>query len=161
MIFSANQYGKPLLTGGDIEFNLSHSGGYALVAVSRGRNVGVDVEKIRADIEIENLSSRYFSTGEISELMALPPEQRMVGFFQCWTRKEAYIKAQGLGLSLPLDGFDVSFSAGEPAVLRATRPDAGEAAQWSLLSLDVDLEYAGAVAVRGKDLDFRFWEWMI
>lgn len=161
IIFSANKYGKPLLTEGNIEFNLSHSGDYALVAVSRERNVGVDIEKIRSDIEIENLASRYFSPREISELTALPPEQRMHAFFHCWTRKEAYIKAQGLGLSLPLDSFDVALALGSAAILRATRPDPNEAARWSLRSLDVDSEYAAAAAVEGRELEFRFFNWHV
>ncbi|MCC6299524.1 MAG: 4'-phosphopantetheinyl transferase superfamily protein [Anaerolineales bacterium] len=154
--FSVNEYGKPFLADRELEFNLSHSGEYALVAVTRGRNIGVDVEQIRAEVEIEELASRNFSPREVSELMALPPAQRIIGFFNCWTRKEAYIKAQGLGLSLPLDSFDVSL--GEPAVLRATRPNADEAVQWTALSLTVDTNHAGAVAVRGNNLDFKFWD---
>lgn len=161
IVFFTNKYGKPILTDSDIEFNLSHSGDYALVAVSRNRSVGVDVEKIRADLEIENLASRYFSPGEISELMALPPEQRMFGFFHCWTRKEAYIKAQGLGLSLPLDSFDVSLAPGSAAILRATRPDLSEAARWTLISLDVGSGYAAAAAVEGRELEFRFLDWSV
>ncbi|RIK32259.1 MAG: phosphopantetheine-protein transferase [Anaerolineae bacterium] len=154
--FSVNEYGKPFLTDHELEFNLSHSGDYALIAVTRERKVGVDVERIRAEVEIEELARRNFSPREVSELTALPLEERLNGFFSCWTRKEAYIKAQGLGLSLPLDSFDVSL--GEPALLRATRPNAGEAAQWTMLPLDVDSGYAGALAVRGNNLDFRFWD---
>ena len=154
--FSVNEYGKPFLADRELEFNLSHSGDYALIAVTRGRNIGVDVEQIRPDVEIEELARRNFSPREVSELTALPLEQRLNGFFNCWTRKEAYIKAQGLGLSLPLDSFDVSL--GEPALLRATRPNADEAAQWTMLPLDVDSDHTGALAVRGNGLDFRFWE---
>jgi 4'-phosphopantetheinyl transferase len=156
--FSVNEYGKPFLPEHDLGFNLSHSGEYALIAVTRGRNIGVDVEQIRADVEIEKLASRYFSPREVSELMALPPERRIIAFYNCWTRKEAYIKAQGMGLSLPLDSFDVSL--GEPVLLRATRPNTSEAAQWTLLSLDVESGYAGAVAVRRHDLDFRLWDFL-
>ncbi len=158
--FSTNVYGKPFLPDYVIEFNLSHSGDYALIAIAHSRNVGVDVEQLRADIEIESLAGRYFSPREVSELMALPPQQRLIGFFNCWTRKEAYIKARGLGLSLPLDSFDVSLKPSRPAVLRATRPDAGAALQWTMLSLEVGAKYAGAVAVWGNDLDFRFWDWI-
>ena len=128
-----------------------------MIAVTRGRKVGVDVELIREGIELENLSSRNFSQMENQELMALPVEQRTLGFFACWTRKEAYIKAQGLGLSLPLDSFDVSL--GESAVLRATRPDASESARWSLHSLNVESNYAAALAVEGNDFEIRCWDW--
>jgi len=178
--FSTGEYGKPaLLPPQKIDFNLSHSGGYALIVTARERKVGVDVERVRDDMELENIADRYFSPGEVSELMTLPPEQRAAAFFNCWTRKEAYIKAHGLGLSLPLDRFDVSLD--ETAVLRATRPDPSEAARWTLLSLDVDPEFAGALAVesavlsgealskgaalsgeavsKGKELEFRFWDW--
>jgi 4'-phosphopantetheinyl transferase len=159
--FSVNEYGKPSLPPEtEIHFNLSHSSKFALIAVSRNRNIGVDVEKIRVDIELENLASRYFSPHESSELLALPPEQRAIGFFNCWTRKEAYIKAQGLGLSLPLDSFDVSLTPAEPTLLRATRPDSTESARWTLLSLLVDTGYAGALAVEGKDLEFRYWDFI-
>lgn len=157
--FSTNRYGKPFLPDHDIEFNLSHSGDYALIAVTRGRSVGVDVEQIRADVEIESLASRYFSQREISELMSLPVEQRTIGFFSCWTRKEAYIKAHGLGLSLPLDSFDVSLTPNKPVVLRATRPNPHEAAHWTILPLEIDSRYSGAVAVVGQSMEFRFWDW--
>jgi len=166
--FFTGEYGKPALVDKKIDFNLSHSGDYALVAIAHERKAGIDVECIRQDIEIENIADRYFSPREVSELMALPPEQRATAFFNCWTRKEAYIKAHGLGLSLPLDSFDVSLD--EPAVLRATRPDPSQAARWTLLSLEVDSNYAGALAVegdalsgeavsKGAELEFKYWDW--
>lgn len=158
--FEKNEYGKPfVLSDPKLEFNLSHSGDYALIAVTYEYKVGIDVERIRENMELESIASRYFSRGEVSELMALPPEQRTSGFFNCWTRKEAYIKAQGLGLSLPLDSFDVSLAPNESVILRSTRPDPNAAARWTLLSLNVDSGYAGALAVEGKDLEFRFWNW--
>ena len=91
--------------------------------------------------------------------MALPPRQRTIGFFTCWTRKEAYIKAQGPGLSLPLESFDVSLNPDEPAILRATRPNHQEASRWILQTLEVDSSYASAVAVEGEDMEFRNWLW--
>jgi 4'-phosphopantetheinyl transferase len=92
-------------------------------------------------------------------LQSLPLEQRETAFFTCWTRKEAYIKAQGLGLSMPLDSFDVSLAPHEPALLRATRPDPQEASRWTLLALDIDPSYQAAVAAEGQRLEFRFWDW--
>jgi 4'-phosphopantetheinyl transferase len=159
LTFSVNQYGKPALNDHKLEFNLSHSCDFALIAITQGRKVGVDVERIRSDMELENIASRNFSKNENSELMALPLEQRVTGFFNCWTRKEAYIKAHGLGLSLPLEDFDVSLTPNEPAILRATRPDQQEAARWSLRSLEVNPNYAGALVVEGMDLEFRLWDW--
>jgi 4'-phosphopantetheinyl transferase len=157
--FSTNRYGKPALEEHNLEFNLSHSGDFALVAITQRCKVGVDVERVRPDLEFERIASRYFSQDEISELMNVPSDQRTVAFFNCWTRKEAYIKAQGLGLSLPLESFDVSLTPDEPAILRATRPDPGEAARWTLLSMQVDPGYAAAVAVEGNNLEFRLWDW--
>ena len=130
-----------------------------MVAVTRNHNIGVDVERIRADMHLERLAERFFSPSEVSELAALPPEQKVLGFFNCWTRKEAYIKAQGLGLSLPLYSFDVSLTPLEPVLIRATRPDHREAGRWSLLSLEVDPGFAGALAIAEQDLDFRLWNW--
>jgi len=89
----------------------------------------------------------------------LPLDQRETAFFTCWTRKEAYIKAQGLGLSLPLESFDVSLTPNEPAILRATRPDPQEAARWTLLPLDVDPCYQAAVAVETRNAEFKLWDW--
>lgn len=160
--FYTDDYGKPALKDHKLEFNLSHSGEYALVAVTQKRKVGVDVELIRSDLEIENIASRYFSQSEVSELLALPSEQRVLGFFNCWTRKEAYIKAHGSGLSLPLDSFDVSLTPGETAILHATRPDPNVASRWTLQSLDVDPLYASAVAIeRSVNLETRFWGWIV
>lgn len=156
--FTTNEYGKPaLLDGQGLEFNLSHSGDYALIAVARGRRVCIDVERMRQGLDIDNIAARYFSPGEITEMSALPPEQRATGFFDCWTRKEAYIKARGLGLSLPLDSFSVSLAPQRPAALLADRSDPGVASDWTLLSLAVDAGYAGALAVEGRGLDFGYW----
>jgi 4'-phosphopantetheinyl transferase len=157
--FSTNKHGKPVLKHHELEFNLSHSGDFALVAVSQSHRVGVDVERIRAGISSLVIARQYFSKNEFAELEALPLESRETAFFTCWTRKEAYIKAHGLGLSLPLDSFDVSLSPDEPAVLRATRPDSSIASGWTLKSLDFNAGYAAAVAVEGHDLEFALWDW--
>lgn len=162
IFFTVGEYGKPTLTSNpNLEFNISHSGDYALIAVARNHKVGIDVERLRDGLEIEKIARRFFSEEENSELAGLPPKQQTTGFFNCWTRKEAYIKAHGLGLSLHLESFDVSLTPNQPAILRATRPDATIASRWTLLSLDIDPQYAGAVAVEGGNLDFRFWDWNI
>ena len=160
--FSTGEYGKPiLLSDKSLDFNLSHSGDYALIAVTRECKVGIDVERIRQGVSHEGIAHRYFSRREISELVALPPEERRIAFFNGWTRKEAYIKAHGLGLSLPLNSFDVSLTPNEAAMLRATRPDQEESARWTLMSLEVVPDYAGALAVEGQGLEFRLWDWNV
>jgi 4'-phosphopantetheinyl transferase len=159
--FSTNSHGKPALDGHKLEFNLSHSGDFALIAIAQESKVGVDVERIRSGISSHMIAQRYFSPSEFEELQSLPLEQRETAFFTCWTRKEAYIKAQGQGLSLPLESFDVSLIPNEPAILRATRPNSDEAARWTLLALDVDPYYQAAVAAEGKDLQIRLWDWTV
>ncbi len=138
--FSLNQYGKPALINSALEFNLSHSGDFALIAVTQGRKIGVDVERIRQGISSHVIAQQYFSKAEVAELQSLPIEQRGSAFFTCWTRKEAYIKAQGLGLSLPLESFDVSltpvtppFSA-QPAQMKR-KPLVGRYVRWTLTQI--------------------------
>jgi 4'-phosphopantetheinyl transferase len=154
--FVYTNYGKPLLAGdASLRFNLTHSHGLALLAVTHGREIGVDVEHIRDNIEGDQLAERFFSPREVAALRALPPELRREAFFHCWTRKEAYIKANGKGLSLPLDQFDVTLRPGEPAALLATHHDPDEARRWSMRSLVLNEGYVGALAVEGHS--WRLW----
>ena len=132
-----------------IEFNLSHSGSRALLAFTRGREVGVDIEQIRNNLDFEALARRFFSAAEQKELAALEPPKMRQGFFRCWTRKEAYIKATGAGLSLPLCEFDVSLGAGAENALIATRPNPGEAKLWSLREVAAGEGYVAALCTRG------------
>ena len=151
--FRYSSHGKPALaweSGGDmIRFNLSHSHGVALYAVTRGREVGIDLEYIRSDLEVEQIAERFFSRREIVTLRALPIDLRTYAFFLCWTRKEAYIKARGEGLSLPLDQFDVSLIPGEPAALLSTHRGSHEALRWSLQELTPAPGYVAALGVEG------------
>jgi 4'-phosphopantetheinyl transferase len=153
LVFGYSDKDKPFLSGGqtgsDIEFNISHSGDIALLAFARHRELGVDVEKVREDFEHETIARRFFSEEEQRQLAALAPEERYAGFFRCWTRKEAYIKAQGIGLSLPLHQFDVSLKPGDVNALLATRPDHSEAARWSLREVPAGDGYVAALCVRG------------
>jgi 4'-phosphopantetheinyl transferase len=155
--FSANEYGKPALTDGSLEFNLSHSGVFALLAISKYRKVGVDVEWMGRGVELEALARRFFSDRENAEFASVPRESRVIAFYRCWTLKEAYIKAHGLGLSLPLDSFDVSLTPNDNSALKGTRPNPEEASHWILRSLDVDPDYAAALAVEKGDLEVRLW----
>jgi 4'-phosphopantetheinyl transferase len=155
--------GKPALNdarGGEaLRFNLSHSRGIALYAVTRGREVGVDVEAIRPEVEIASVARRVFSPSERATLHSLPPELQSEAFFNGWTRKEAFIKATGEGLARPLDEFDVSIAPGEPARLLATQPDADEAARWTLRELLPGPGYRAAVAVEGTGWRLAYWRW--
>ena len=154
LVFGYGEKRKPFLKscgGSDpVEFNLSHSGSRALLAFTRGRDIGVDIEQIRNNLEYDTLALRFFSPAEQRELAALGSPEKGRGFFRCWTRKEAYIKATGAGLSLPLDTFDVSISAREQNALLATRPHPGEAKLWSLREAPAGEGYEAALCTRGN-----------
>jgi 4'-phosphopantetheinyl transferase len=161
--FSYNPFGKPALeaaAGGElIRFNVSHSGNIALYAVASGRAIGVDIERIRLDFGTEDIAQRFFSEREVATLRALPASCRLEAFFACWTRKEAYLKARGNGLSLPLDGFDVSLVPGHPAALLDVNNDSKEAARWSLRDLFPGPDHVAALAVEGHDWCLKCWQW--
>lgn len=151
LLFETGSQGKPFLVrqpgAADIRFNLSHSGDKAAIAVTRGRDVGVDIEHLvprRSDLAV---AKRFFSPAEIAALSGLSKAQRATGFFNCWTRKEAYIKARGEGLSIPLDSFDVSLAPGTPAALLASRFDPTDVDRWHFQDIPVGDEYVAAFAV--------------
>lgn len=161
--FCYNSYGKPALiedtNAEGLRFNLSHSHDMALYAVTRGREIGIDIERFRPDVEAEKLAERFFSPREATVLRALPEDLRKEGFFNCWTRKEAYIKAEGEGMSIPLSAFDVSLTPGEPAALLRSQKDPQEASRWSMQALDPEPGYAAALAVKGHDWELKCWQW--
>jgi 4'-phosphopantetheinyl transferase len=159
--FSYSEKEKPSLgaahAGSGVTFNISHSGGIALLAFTRRRDIGVDVEQQRSDFDLDGIADRFFSAHEQTQLAALPAEERADAFFRCWTRKEAYIKATGDGLSLPLSQFDVSLRTGEPNALLATRPDHSEAGGWLLQEVPAGPGYVAALCVRGRDWKLNDW----
>jgi len=159
--YSAN--GKPCLaatSGWDrLSFNLSHSHGLVLYGFTWGREIGVDLERLRTDFSCEQIAERFFSPRENAELRALPATIKHAAFFACWTRKEAYIKARGDGLALPLDQFDVSLAPGQPARLLHVRGDPLEASRWSLQELSPGPGYVAALAVQGHGRQLACWDW--
>jgi len=161
--FRTNTYGKPSLayphTGAHLHFNLSHSGDLVLYAFAYDRQVGVDVEYMRTGIEYTDLAASHFSAHERAALHALPEALQEEAFFLCWSRKEAYIKARGQGLSLPLDQFDVSLVPGGPASLLGSREDLQATKRWSLRALAPGERYAGALVAEGFDWQLCCWQW--
>ncbi len=156
LMFSYGAHGKPVLDGKDLlRFNMSHSHGVALYALTEGREIGVDVEHVRADFTSDDIARRFFSPFEVESLCGLPDEDRIEGFFRCWTRKEAYIKATGRGLSQALDGFDVTLGPGGHAAL--LRNDDGTHERWTMANIEVGPGYAGALAVEGQILNIHYW----
>jgi 4'-phosphopantetheinyl transferase len=156
---SYGAYGKPALTGehenSRLRFNMSHSHGVALFAFAEDRELGVDVEHIRADFATADIARRFFSRREVESFNALPDCHQVTAFFKCWSRKEAFIKVIGLGLSQPLDQFDVTLVPHEPAALLWVSGD--DASRWSLYDLEVGDDYAGALAVEGQVSRIRCW----
>ena len=154
--------GKPAISGSEsghpLSFNLSHSHELAVIGINREREIGIDVELIRPEFTGEEIAKRYFSAKEVDELGRLPAELRTEGFFLCWTRKEAYIKAKGDGLHISLDSFDVSLSPGGPATLSSA-----DESRWSIESfvpsLVPDPGYVAAVVAEGKDWTASYFEW--
>ena len=155
--------GKPYLAStyglNALRFNLSYSNGLALYAVTRGREIGIDLEYARPIPEAERIAEQYFSAKENAVLRALPAGLKQRAFLTCWTRKEAYIKARGEGLSLRLDRFDVSLMPGEPAVLLSVRGSSQEPSRWSLRELMPGLGYVATLAVEGSDWHLACWQW--
>jgi len=162
LVFSYSEHGKPELAsaiGRQFKFNLAHSGGVALYAFTTVGEVGIDVEFIRPEFTGDEIARRYFSATEVDSLSRLPAVARHYAFFNCWTRKEAFIKAKGLGLSLGLDQFDVTLTPGEPAALLRTGWNEAEAARWSLRTIEVGDQFAGAIALEAHDWEAFFWEY--
>ena len=154
--------GKPALSGEFAEalrFNLSHSEGLGVYALSKSREVGIDVERVRQDLDVGAIGRQFFSSRELEAISALPQSERLHAFFNCWTRKEAYLKATGKGFAVPPDQFDVSVGPGQPAQLIRTEFDAKESSRWSLVSLDPGPGYVGALAVEGHGWSLRRWQW--
>lgn len=146
--FRFSDKGKPSVAGQNesgLQFNVAHSGDVILLAFARARRLGVDVEQVQADFATDEVAERFFSQAERKSLRTLSPAVRSAAFFRCWTRKEAYIKATGDGLSLGLDQFDVTLLEEEPAKLLASRPDPREAERWTMHHLNVKPGHAAAL----------------
>lgn len=138
--------------GSPVTFNLSHAGSVAVCAVGRNRNIGIDVEKINGAFACEDIAGRYFSPQEVSALRNLPAEQRANGFFACWTRKEAYTKALGAGLHVPLESFSVSLVPGGPArFLEGVDP------KWEMIAFCAGRRFPGALVYDGGAAGVRFF----
>lgn len=159
--FEINENGKPeVASGANLRFNLSHTHGAAVLAIVRQQPVGVDVERIREDTEAMELAERFLSPAEVDWLRSQPVSGRVAAFYTCWTGKEAYMKACGMGLSTPLARFSVIPRPGEDE-MRLEVPDAPEqSASWSIRQLDLDTNLSCALAVQnGKQLIVRVRKW--
>ena len=163
LVFSYGAKGKPELSGqpgkSSIRFNLSHSDEVALLAVARSLTLGIDIEFVNPEVATEEIAERFFSASEVDILRAVPPTERAAAFFSCWTRKEAYIKALGEGLSVPLDSFEVAFGPGVAAALLEVRVDPDEVKRWSMYDIQIVQGYKAALVVEGKGHGLRHLPW--
>jgi 4'-phosphopantetheinyl transferase len=146
--FKEGAYGKPELSGtGSIRFNVSHSGELGLYAIAKHREVGVDIEQHRPMDDLENVSRHYFARGEVTALEKLPLPDRHAAFFRCWSRKEAFVKGLGAGLSLPLDSFCVSIDEEPDLTIEGQLPGTGE---WRLFDITPCPGYSAALVTQGE-----------
>jgi 4'-phosphopantetheinyl transferase len=163
LVFTYNQFGKPSLTnacgGSSIQFNVTHSHDLGLIAVTTGMQVGIDIERIRPDIDFRHISRQFFAKGEVKSLMSLPPEQQVEAFYTCWTRKEAFLKARGEGLTIPLDHFEVSLKPDEPPRLLHSSPTIQGLADWTFSDIKPGTGYTASLAVNRRDWQFNCWQW--
>jgi len=148
--FQYGPRGKPYLQDPEnrrLQFNLSHSEHCAVYAVVQDCELGVDVERIKELADMDSVARRFFSHAEVADLQTVRSELHTLAFYNCWTRKEAYIKAVGSGLSLPLDQFRVSLLPGQPAALLSLKDDADSASRWSVHELRLWHGFVGALAI--------------
>ena len=159
--FDYNEFGKPYLRNGGasppLHFNVSHSGAFALYAFSIDGRIGIDVEQMRSDVELESIAQRYFARAEALELCALPQEHQLAAFFHCWVRKEAYLKASGRGIGAGLDRFEVPVALDEvPGKVRATEFAPGEP-EWWIHDIPLSRDYAAALVLEGILREVKYW----
>jgi 4'-phosphopantetheinyl transferase len=161
--FRYGPQGKPFLVHNQmvspIQFNLAHSQRFALYAIAHTRDVGVDLEQVRFLPNAKQLAQQFFSNYERTTLGSIPNDQIQRAFYNCWTRKEAYIKALGIGLSQSLREFDVTLAPGDPAKLLAHRTKPNDVARWSLCELFPSKDYTAALAVEGHNYQLQCWDW--
>jgi len=156
---SVGDFGKPFIAdktlAQGLRFNLSHSHQLALIAITRDREVGVDLEFMRPDFATDEVAGHFFSPAEVEQFRLVSPQMRTRTFFNCWTRKEAYIKARGEGLYCPLDQFDVSVAPDLPPMLLASRVAADDTARWSFDNIGAGDRYAATIAVERRSAGMK------
>lgn len=154
--------GKPVLAppqdASGITFNVSHARDWALMAFVRGRRVGIDLEFVRPLDDMHQVAAHVFSSREMAAFRGLPPEQQPAAFYAGWTRKEAFIKAVGAGMSYPLQQFDVTLAPHEPARLLRIHDDPDGARRWQMVALTPAPGFAGALVVEGAATSIAYWE---
>ncbi len=158
--FNYGEFGKPYFAHDTtLNFNVSHSGDLAVICFLDNPTFGIDIELIKNDFDVLDIATNFFSESEIMALKETPKEIQPLAFYRCWTRKEAFIKAEGSGLSFPLDSFAVSMDSDDTASLLETKWDSREKEAWELYSFIPVQHYRAALAVRGKIKSLQINHW--
>ncbi|WP_299119090.1 4'-phosphopantetheinyl transferase superfamily protein [uncultured Winogradskyella sp.] len=158
--FEYEKYGKPKFKHKtNLNFNVSHSGDLAIIGFIYDHTIGVDIEKIKNDFDTFDIASKFFSKQEINALREIPTQQQHLAFYRCWTRKEAFIKAKGSGLSFPLNEFSVSLDSDLDAEVLWTKWNTGEKHQWKLSSFIPSKDYIAAHIVDSKIENIQYFNW--
>lgn len=152
--------GKPFYKNkAQLRFNASHAGELILLAFTLKNEVGIDVEKMKDHIDVVSIAKHFFSQNEIVKLISLAKPLRQEAFFTCWSRKEAFIKAIGDGLSFPLDQFEVSFTSDEPVSVLETKWDSAEKDAWTILNIPLEKDYKAALAIKALGQSVEYFDW--
>jgi 4'-phosphopantetheinyl transferase len=161
LVFALNEFGKPELADypASLRFNLSHTEGLSLLALCLDSPVGIDLEAVRQMNDWRDVAQSHFSQNEVAALHEMTESDQQNAFFRCWTRKEAFLKAHGFGLSIPLDSFAVSLDRERTPALLECKWDPEETKRWSFVSLDLGAKFIGALAIAGKNWRIRYLDW--
>jgi 4'-phosphopantetheinyl transferase len=157
--FKLGEFGKPKLTNSNLDFNLSHSKNKAIIAISKHLQLGIDIEYIDENIKAKEIAKNFFSNEEIKQLYALKDENLADGFFAIWSKKEAFIKAIGTGLTFPLESFDVSLAISEKKALTRLNNSFAEAKEWNLFSIETFKNFKAAIAYKGKAKEIHYFNY--
>ncbi|MGK0389490.1 MAG: 4'-phosphopantetheinyl transferase, partial [Maribacter sp.] len=141
----------------NLQFNVSHSKGIGLLAFTHDADIGVDLEPVNKEIDVQKLAARFFSSNESKTVLSLPYAEQFPAFFRCWTRKEAFIKAHGEGLSLALDSFEVSVLEMEDVEMIAIRWGMEEVKEWRLFSFEVEVNLMAGLVVKKEVDEIKFF----
>jgi len=157
--FAYGEHGKPGLSSqGTPYFNLSHSENVGLVGLCREARIGVDVERVRGGRPFSSIAARFFSPAESAALLECTEAERPAAFYRAWTRKEAYLKALGTGLSFPSNAFTIAYTPGDPGRVLATDVPGDDPELWRFADVDLGPDFAGAVCFEGPERPIRWWE---
>jgi len=152
IVFSYSDKGKPFIKDTEVKFNLAHSGGRAVYAVANNMDIGIDIEFMRELPDALQIAKRFFSEKEVVEFSEIREDDIRTAFFNCWTRKEAFIKAVGEGLSYPLKDFSVTLKPGDKPEILWIKDKAEEVKYWSLINIDTDENYISSLAVKAENV---------